>query len=290
MTARTPASAAMAALLERRQIVLSDFPMREPDRGSQLAGAAALREHVDAALVGEPPSVTAQLPHAYRARLLTAEGLGVWSTVNGRDRNRVAIEGELAALAHAGAVAAHCVSGDPVSAGRRPEARPVFDLDSSGLVPLARAAGLLVSAAESVETPPVEQRPARFARKVAAGAELAFLNLVSGPDPVDRFLRALEALGAGVRALVCVPLVIDAGSARILTGLDGHAEPTGLVATVLGADDPREAGIRAAVGLAERILAVPGVAGVNVSGGATRGRELEYAEALAETARRIGLR
>lgn len=290
MTDRTPASAAMVELLQRRPIVLGDFPVREPLRAAQIAGAAVLREHVDAALVGEPPSIAVQLPHAHRARLLGAEGLAVWSTVNARDRNRVALEGELAALAHAGAVAAHCVTGDPVGAGRRPEAAPVFDLDSAGLLPLARGAGLLASAAESVETEPVGRRPAAFARKVAAGAELAFLNLVSGPEPVDGFLRALEALGAGVRALVCVPLVIDAGSARILTGLDGHAEPPGLVAAVLGADDPRETGIRAAVRLAERILAVPGVAGVNVSGGATRGRELDYAAAIAETARRIGVR
>ncbi len=50
--------------------------------------------------------------------------------------------------------------------------------------------------------------------------------------------------------------------------------------------DPRAEGISLAVAMAQEMLAVPGVVGVNLSGG-REGAEESFAEALAEIARRL---
>jgi 5,10-methylenetetrahydrofolate reductase len=287
---RSAAGVDLLALMSTRPIVMSDFPIRDPSRPTVEAGARALAGHVDAVLIGEPPSVRVQYPPAFRTLMLRELGLTVWCSVNCRDRNRVALEGELAGLADAGVSAVHCVTGDHPLLGRRKDAMPVFDLDSTELTALAKAAGLTVSVAESPESEPRAIRPGRFAQKVAAGADIAFININSGPAVVQEFLAEAARLGAPSPAVVCVPLIIDAGSAAIMTGLPSHALPPGYLESILEAPDRRRAGIRAAVALAERYLEVEAVRGVCFSGGATRGGEVEYAAAMAEAADVLGLR
>ncbi len=114
--------------------------------------------NVDAVLFGDSGWARVQLSPAYRASVIAAEGMRPWAGLNCRDRNRVALEGELAALADIGA-AVHCVTGDHTAIGHRPEARAVFDLDSTELASLARSAGVLVSVAENPVAPPIEHPP-----------------------------------------------------------------------------------------------------------------------------------
>jgi hypothetical protein len=56
---------------------------------------------------------------------------------------------------------------------------------------------------------------------------------------------------------------------------------------VMASGDVREAGIAAAVDQAARMLAIDGVVGVNLSGSATSGPELESAAIMAEVASRL---
>ena len=149
------AAAAMAALLDRRQVVVADFPARALDARSLARCARILSGSVDATLAGDSGSARVQYSPSLRASLIRREGLAVWSGVNCRDRNRVALEGELAGLAEVGVAGVHCVTGDHTRTGDRPDAEPVFDLDSTELAALARAAGHLVSVAESPAAPPV---------------------------------------------------------------------------------------------------------------------------------------
>ncbi|TQL52940.1 5,10-methylenetetrahydrofolate reductase [Subtercola boreus] len=274
----------MVALLEDRPVIMSDFPIRAAERAAMADGAAVLRHAVDAVLIGEPPSVSVQFAPAYRVQLLKSFGLDVWTSVNCRDRNRVALEGELAALADAGVSGVHCITGDHTLLGRRPEAMPVFDLDSTQLAALARARGLLVSVAESPDAPPRGTRPARYAQKVLAGAQVCFINICSGAETVREFIRAARAEGAGGHFIPCVPFIVDEGSAAIMTGLSSHVLPAGYIERIMGSLDPRAEGIRAAVELSLEFLAVDGISGVCLSGGGTRGGELEYAGAMAEAA------
>jgi 5,10-methylenetetrahydrofolate reductase len=288
--AAAPASGAtrMRALLATKQIVVTDFPARALDHASLVECAAALRGATDAVLAGDSGRERVQFPPAYRTALIRAEGLEVWSGFTCRDRNRVAMEAELVALAHAEASGVHCVTGDHTRTGSRPDAAPVFDLDSTQAASLARSAGHLVSVAEAPATPPVERRPARLLEKERAGAEICFVNHAGGVEPVAAFIAAARGLGSTLGFIPCIPIVLDRASAELLGSFTTLVLPPGYLDRILAAADPRAAGVAAAVELGRGFLALDSVVGVNLSGGTGLGGELEFARALAEIAGALG--
>lgn len=280
-------AARMRELLARRAIVVADLPAAPLAASSIEACAEILVGSVDAVLHGDSGQSRAQFPPAYRAHLVQQAGLVAWAGFNNRDRNRVAIEGELAALAHVGVAGVHCVTGDHIRTGSRPDARPVFDLDSTETAALAAAAGHLVSVGESPLTPPVDRRAERLRQKQRAGAEICFVNHAGGPEPVAAFIAAARAAGVTMGYIACLPIVLDRHSAEHIRSFTTLALPPGYLETILAAADPYEAGIAAAVELGRALLALPGVVGVDLSGGAGPDDRLDYARALAEIGREL---
>ena len=280
---RTTAARSTLEALGTRTWVIADLPARALSVASIDACAGVLAGEVDAALAGDAGTARVQFPPAYRAHLLQRRGLRVWTGLNMRDRNRVAIEGELAALAVEGVAGVHCVTGDHTRTGHRPDATPVFDLDSTEATALARAAGHVVSVAASPAAPPVDRRAARLCEKQRAGADVCFVNHAGGAGPVRRFI---DEVGDGIRYIPCVPVVVDHASADLLECFTTLVLPSGFLDRVREAPDSRAEGIALAVALAEEMLALPGVVGVNLSGGRD-GAEESFAEALAEVARRL---
>jgi len=269
-------------LAARRPLIVSMLPAAPLDARSITECAAPLRGTVDAVLAGDAATSRVQFPPAYRARLIQDEGLRVWAGVNCRDRNRVALEAELAALAHAGVAAVHCVTGDHPLGGGRPDAQPVFDLDSTRLVALAAEYGLLVSVAESPAAPPVELRAERVGEKARAGASFAMLQYCGGAAEVAAF-----AANCPVPVLPGVPMIVDREGARLLRSFAAAVLPEGFTETILDAADPLAAGIDLAVRHGRELLEIPGIAGVVVAGGVVAGAEPAFAEALGEVTRAL---
>ena len=277
----------MRELIATRPIVVADFPARALDAASIIECGTLLAGSVDAVLAGDAGTARVQFPPAYRASLIQATGVGVWTGFNCRDRNRVAMEGELAALAHVGVSGVHCVTGDHTATGQRPDATPVFDLDSTEAASLARANGHLVSVAEAPATPPVDRRPDRLLEKMRAGAEVCFVNHAGGVGPVADFVARAQDLGATMKFIPCIPVVVDRESAGLLRTFTTLVLPEGYLDRILGAADPFEEGIAAAVELGQGFLGIDGVVGVNLSGGTGPGREAWFAEALARIGREV---
>ena len=280
--------------LDARPLIVADIPVPALDLEAlrRTAGTMAADGAIDAALTGDHGDERVQLPPVLRAQALAGEGLAPWIGLNCRDRNRVALEGELAGLATVhGLAAVHCVTGDHTATGHRPDAQPVFDLDSTQLTARAASQGLTVSVAEAPLSPPVGARPARLAAKVRAGAAVCIVNHTGDARVVADFVAAARAAGAvDTLFLACVPVVVSVASARALLGFAGMVTPPGLVERVLAAGDPRAvraAGVAEATGFAEAVLAVPGVAGVDLSGVTIRGEEPLLAAAMVEVAGRI---
>ncbi|MFZ2964600.1 MAG: methylenetetrahydrofolate reductase C-terminal domain-containing protein [Rhodoglobus sp.] len=276
---------AMRELMAIRSIVVADFPARALDAASIAECGGILAGSVDAVLAGDAGAARVQFPPAYRASLIQATGLAVWTGFNCRDRNRVAMEGELAALAHVGVAGVHCVTGDHTRTGQRPDATPVFDLDSTEAASLARANGHLVSVAEAPATPPVQRRPERLLEKMHAGAEVCFVNHAGGVVPVAEFIARAQDLGAELAYLPCLPVVVDRESAGLLRTFTTLVLPPLYLDRILDAADPFEEGVAAAIELGREFLAIEGVRGLNLSGGAGPGREAWFAEALARIGR-----
>ncbi|QOR71251.1 methylenetetrahydrofolate reductase C-terminal domain-containing protein [Ruania alkalisoli] len=275
-------------LLQRRPIVVAGMPARAMDVASVEACGRQLAGRVDAVLAGDSGRARVQFPPTYRAELIRRAGLRAWPGLNCRDRNRVALEGELAGLAAVGAAGVHCVTGDHPAGGHRPDAQPVFDLESTELVGLARKHGLLVSVAESPASPPVHRRAERLAEKVRAGAQLCLTQYCGGADEVRAFVAAMRQAGADVPLLPGVPVVLDVPSAELLASFAAAVLPAGYVESVLTASDPFRAGVEAAIRYGEELLAVAGVAGVVVAGAAEHGTEEETSAAIGQISAALG--
>ena len=285
--ALTGAAERFLRTMRERPVIVTDLPSRALDADSIRRVADHLAGHADAVLLGDHGEARVQFPPAYRAMLVRQAGLEPWSGLNCRDRNRVALEGELAALHHADATGVHCITGDHTQSGHRPDAMPVFDLDSTRLAALARAAGLLVSVAESPLSPPAPSRPERLAQKVKAGAHVCFVNHSGEAGNVQRFVAAAQDAGATVPFVAGLAVATSVASARLLQGFRSLVLPHGYLERILDAPDPRRAGIRAAIAFGESLLAVPGVRGLNLSSVPAPGLEAQQAADLAEIARAL---
>ncbi|GAA2223500.1 methylenetetrahydrofolate reductase [Herbiconiux moechotypicola] len=284
----TVAGRELVGILGRRPLIVTGMPARPLDSGSLAECAEQLRGSVDAVLSGDSGRARVQYPPSYRAALIRREGLRAWLGVNARDRNRTALHEELAALAAADVGAVHCVTGDHTALGHRADARAVFDLEGTTLVPAARSLGLLTSVAESPAAPPRDRRAARTVQKQRAGAQLCLPQYVGEVSELAEFIDETRVAGGTLPFLAGVPVVIDHDGARVLASFPGTVLPPGYLDEVLSASDPFTTGVRLAVELGTRLLAVEGVAGIVAAGGATPGSEVRYARALAAIGRELG--
>lgn len=283
-----PAAREFLGILRRRPAVLTAFPAPGLDRAAVPRIADALRGSVDAVLSGDAGRSRVQYPPAFRAHLIVEAGLRPWMGVNARDRSAAAIERELTSLREIGVAGVHCVTGDHTLSGDRPDAAPVFELESTSMIPLARDRGLVVSFAESPAAPPARIRGARVAEKVAAGGQLCFTQYAGGPERMAGFVEHCADAGATVPVIAGVPLATDRAGAELLASFSGAVLPDGFVDALLSARDVRASGIRQAIAFGQALLAVPGVRGVVVAGGAAPGAEEAYARDLATVAAELG--
>jgi methylenetetrahydrofolate reductase (NADPH) len=249
----------------RAPLILTDFSCTPFDPVDLAATAAILAPACDAVLVGEHQN-RPDFPPTLMSRLLLDSGVSPWITLSCRDRNRIVLEQELRGLKLLGAETVFCVTGDGRGYDVRPDVTQTFDLDGPRLVALAAELEMTAAVPETPTAPPVDSRPHRLVQKQHAGASLAVLNHVPTPAAVARFMQAARAAGLTIPVLAAVAVFTDTVSAAVLQGLPGLELDQRVVDAVLGAADPLEAGIEAAVEEARALLSIDGVHGVNVSG------------------------
>jgi len=267
-------------------LILTDFSCTPFDPHDVAATANALAPSCDAVLVGEHQN-RPDFPPTLMSRLLLDAGVTPWITLSCRDRNRVVLEQELRGLSLLGVQTVLCVTGDGRAYDVRPDVTQTFDLDGPRLVELAASLGMVAAVPETPTAPPVARRPLRLVQKQHAGAGIAVLNHVSSPSTVAEFMAAARAAGLVIPVLAAVAVFTDDVSAAVLQGLPGLALDPAVVDRVLAAPDPVEAGIEAAVAEARALLAIDGVAGVNVSGLASGAGTRVGAQIKAEVGARI---
>jgi methylenetetrahydrofolate reductase (NADPH) len=274
-----------AVPLRRVPLILADYAADPYSAPMLTSVAGTLAADCDAVLVGEHQN-RPDYPPTLLASLLQAAGARPWMTLACRDRNRIVLEQELTGLRHLDVDAVLCVTGDARAYDIRPDVTQVFDLDGPRLAALAASVGLAAAVPETPAASPRVLRPSRLAQKQRAGAAVAVLNHAA-VDTVTAFMAGAARTGVTIPVIAGVAFFTDEPSAAVLHALPGLDLDPAAVQAVLAHPDPVEAGIAAAAREAAALLAIPGVAGVNLSGlGSARG--CQYAATVkAELARRI---
>lgn len=215
--------------------------------------------------------------------LLTRVGYAPVMQISCRDRNRIAIQGDILGGAAMGVCNILCITGDGVQAGDHPQARPVFDLDSVSLLGIARtlrddhhfesgrkismAPRVFLGAAANPFAEPLDWRPLRLAKKIAAGAQFIQTQYCFDVPRLQRFMTQLEDLGCIDRAFLLVgvgPLRSAKAAEWMRTHVPGLYIPDAVIRRLAGAQDPAREGRNLCVELIQQIRAIRGVHGVHV--------------------------
>jgi methylenetetrahydrofolate reductase (NADPH) len=253
--------------------------------GEGLATAArGLVGYVDAVNVPDNPVASAHMSPVAGVRLLADAGVEATLQLTTRDRNRLALTGDLLGGWAMGARNVLCLTGDPLAVGDHPEARPADDLSVTDLVRLVRrlrddGVGLggsevadpprfLVGVADVPLAEPYDTD--RLAAKLEAGADVIWTQIAYEPGAIAAWLERVRPLGVPerIRVLVGVVPLRSARQARSLAErLPGVTVPEAIVRRLDEAGPAAEdEGLAITVEVVDRLRALEGVAGVHLMG------------------------
>ena len=205
--------------------------------------------------------------------------------VSCRDRNRIAIQGDLLGAPALGVHNVLCLTGDDVSAGDQPEARRVFDFDALQLLRTAqimRDRGVFLSgrklttpprfflgAAANPFVPPQDLRHLRLAKKIEAGAEFIQTQYCYDVPVFEAFMRRARDMGLHERVYMLVgvgPLRSERAAQFMRSRVPGVHIPDAVVERLAKTPrkQKREEGIRICVEIIEQVRQIEGVRGVHI--------------------------
>ncbi len=215
--------------------------------------------------------------------LLTRAGYEPVYQISCRDRNRIAIQGDVLGAAAMGVKNVLCLTGDGVQAGDQPEAKPVFDFDSLTLlktIRIMRDKGrflsgrkldvpprLFVGAAENPFVPPFDFRPHRLGKKIAAGAEFIQTQYCFDVPRLREFMSAVRDLGYDKRVFILVgvgPLRSAKVAEWMRTNVPGVWIPDEIVNRLKGAQKQVVEGKKLCIEIIQQVREMFGVSGVHV--------------------------
>jgi methylenetetrahydrofolate reductase (NADPH) len=239
--------------------------------------------HVDAINATDGSGANCHMSSVAVCALLTRLGYALVMQISCRDKNRIAIQGDILGGAAMGVCNILCLTGDGVQAGDHPQALPVFDLDCMSLLSTARTLRdeqrflsgrrltygprVFLGAASNPFAPPLDWRAERLAKKVAAGAQFIQTQYCYDVPMLRTFMRRVEDLGLLGRVFILVgvgPLRSAKTAEWMRRNVPGLHIPDAVVKRLAGAEDPTREGLRLCVELIQQIREVPGVSGVHV--------------------------
>lgn len=264
---------------------------------------APLEGLVDAVNVTDAPGARATMSSFAASALLAGNGFEPVLQVTCRDRNRIAITCDLLGVSALGVHNLLVLHGDDPAGGDQPDAKPVFDLDSRGVISLARkmrdesrlpsdreirsAPDLFLGCADAPFDPPDDFEPKGLDAKIEAGAQFAQTQFCYDSGIAERYFTRLNEDGIPDRLkfIVGIGPLASAKSARWMDeNLFGVSIPPHVIDRMDDADDEKAEGREICVEAIHALKEIDGVAGVHIMA------PQQGAAAIAETIRMTGLR
>ena len=215
--------------------------------------------------------------------LLTRAGYAAILQVNCRDRNRIAIQGDVLGAAGMGVANVLCITGDGVQAGDQPGAKPVFDLDSLSLLQTIQTMrddsrflsgrritvppSVFLGAVANPFAPPLDYRPLRLAKKIAAGAQFIQTQFCFDIPVFERFMARVRDMGLHETCFIIAgvgPLASAKAARWMRARVPGVHVPDALIERLERSADGKREGKRICIELIQQLRDIPGVAGVHV--------------------------
>jgi len=244
-----------------------------------------LRDAADAVNCTDNSAAHTHVSALAASRLLIETGVEPVMQMVCRDRNRLGLQADLLGAAALGVRNVVCMTGDDVSAGDHPEAKPIYDIDSVHLLRIARIMRdegtylsgraltepprFLIGAVENPFAPPRDFRPMRLGTKIEAGAEVIQTQICFNLDAMRIFMARCGELGLldDVWVLAGVFIPSSARGTRYLRDqVPGVDVPDAVIDRMESAPPERqkEEGIAIALDVVEAVRQIPGVSGIHL--------------------------
>jgi 5,10-methylenetetrahydrofolate reductase len=232
------------SLKSGRFVVTAELnPPKGTDLGVLFKHAEALNGMVDAFNLTDSAGANMTMAPISAAHLMLDRGFEPILQVTGRDRNRIALEGELLAASALGVSNVLCMSGDPPGRGDHPDAVGVFDLRAETLLDAVTAMNsgadmygnelrgsptLFAGAVANPGADDMDVELARMEEKVRRGAAFFQTQAVYDATEFEKFMES--ARGFGVPVLAGMIVLKSGRMARFLNDqLPGVSVPDDLI-------------------------------------------------------------
>jgi methylenetetrahydrofolate reductase (NADPH) len=282
-------SADAASALERQLrsgnfVVTAELsPPVSTDPAVFIERAQSLRGLATAVNVTDGASSKAHLSSLAAAYFLVLNRIEPILQMTCRDRNRLALQGDLLGAVALGIRNVLILRGDDPAAGDQPEAKPVFDLDTTTLIAMAHKmrtqhrlppgteiqgeVRLVLGAAEVPVDPPADWQPRGLLAKAEAGADFIQTQFCMDLKAVQNYAARLLDLGIAQKLpiLIGISPIPSARSARWMREkLRGTLIPDAVIERLERATDPKLEGSRICIEFMQQLAETPGIAGAHV--------------------------
>ena len=260
-------------------VILAEMePPKGADVAAMVANAAGIKEKVDAFVVPEMNTAVMRLSSLGGCLLLQNRGLETVLQVCTRDRNRLALQGDLLAAAALGVPNVMAVAGEDITHGDHHRARAVNDLDLLELlgaiktlesgrdlagIELRGAPQFLAGSTVNVGTSALELELAELDKKIAAGAKFFITPPVFDLGVLERFNKRLNS-----RSAYIIPTVLLLKSVGMARYIDRHLDQVSIPQDIIMRIQNAPERVRECVQIAADMVAAlkaKGFSGVNIS-------------------------
>lgn len=170
---------------------------------------------VDAVNVTDNQSAVMRMGSLAASAILKKKGVEPVFQLTTRDRNRIALQSDLLSAAALGIKNVLCLTGDHVTLGDHPQAKPVYDLDSVQLLKAARGLNegrdlsgkplegktdFCLGAVVNPGAEPLEPQLIKMEKKIAAGAKFIQTQAVYDLKAFEKFMREAERFDTPIMA------------------------------------------------------------------------------------------
>ena len=283
MTQERRAASELQARLRSGQFVVTAeiTPPVSTDPAEFLRRAMPLKGLATAVNVTDGAGAKVHLSSLATAHFLVQSGIEPIFQMTCRDRNRLALQGDILGAVALGVRNILVLGGDDPKKGDQPEAKPVYDLDPRGLMAMANAmrsegklpsgtaidgrVPLVLGAAGLPVDPPSGWEPKGLKAKIEAGADFVQTQFCMDVEVVRRYAARLAELGIRIPILVGVAPIPSARSARWMKEkLFGTIIPDVFVERLEKAADAKAEGRKICIEVMRELAAIPGIAGAHV--------------------------
>jgi len=258
-------------------------PPDSADPDEVFTRAAMFDGYVDAINATDGSGANCHMSSVSMCALLTRRGYSMIMQVSCRDRNRIAIQGDVLGASAMGVSNILCLTGDGVQSGDHPEAKPVFDMDCMTSLSMLRGMRddgeflsgrkitsppkVFLGAAANPFAPPFDYRPLRLAKKVSAGAQFVQTQYCFDIDRLKDYMAKVCDLGLHEKVYILPgvgPLASAKSAEWIRNNVAGVHIPDSVIKRLAGAEDQKQEGVNMCIEMVQQIRQIAGVSGVHL--------------------------